>query len=860
MASVHGECDPNLLRLLLADALIEEDKAEVIEHLDTCDACQRTLESLAAGSLYWKNARRPANIPGDDPPTHTYPVPSPSGLSGSGSDGHPAEEAGTLDFLAPASDPGHLGVLGPYQVIGVIGRGGMGVVLKALDPALGRTVAIKVLAPQLATSSQARRRFAREGRAAAAIAHEHVVTIHAVAVDPASGLPYLVMTYVPGLSLQDRIDIDGPLPPEQLLRIGMQAASGLAAAHAQGLVHRDVKPANILLQDGVERIKLTDFGLARAVDDASLTQSGVVAGTPLYMSPEQARAEPMDPRSDLYSLGSVLYAMCTGKPPFRAPTTMGVLRRIAEDTPRPVRELNPSAPPWLEALVAWLLAKDPADRPRSAAEVAELLGGCLAHVQSPVHVPLPAELVRRCSVQRVARTSRRSPVIAVLALLGLAGGLGMVGADRVANLVAFVLRIPTPDGWLAIEVYDPETTVFLDGEEVVITGAGVQEFRLRPGPHHLLAKKGERVVSRELFTITRGGRQTVRVGMEPAGAPALSPTAGLMVAPSADAIPDRNFAWRPGTVDPAGPNPALKAVLGGHFPQAWFAEFSPDGKVLATGCEPRAARLWDVATASEIAALKAHRKGDSAAVFSPDGRTLFTSGWDTTVRIWDVTTTAELAVLRGHTDGVGSLALSSDGRTLASASEDATVRLWDVERRCEIRALPEQSATVNCVRFSPDGKTLATAAGEWTDRGRRGEVKLWDVESGQEIASLGGHDWASWAVAFSPDGRTLASTGHEGTVKLWDLDNRQELKVFDAKVSVRPVAFSPDGKIVVTGTYGGRVAAWDVASGRQLVRPHCHADLILSTTFSPDGRTLATTSKDDTVKLWDVAALFGSRN
>ena len=153
------------------------------------------------------------------------------------------------------------------------------------------------------------------------------------------------MQYVTGVSLQDRLDRDGPLaPPKEIVRIGMQAAAGLAAAHAQGLIHRDIKPANILLENGVERVKITDFGLARAADDARLTQSGVVAGTPQYMAPEQARGEPVDPRSDLFSLGSVLYTLCTGLPPFRAGSTMGVLNRIANDPPRPIRETIPDFP------------------------------------------------------------------------------------------------------------------------------------------------------------------------------------------------------------------------------------------------------------------------------------------------------------------------------------------------------------------------------------------------------------------------------------------------------------------------------------------------------------------------------------
>ena len=359
-----------------------------------------------------------------------------NGRAGDATQGEPQTRDDGLDFLAPALTPGHLGRFGPYEVTGLLGRGGMGVVLKAFDPALHRVVAVKVLAPQLATSASARKRFLREARAAASVVHEHVVTIHAV--DEAGGLPYLVMQYVAGRSLQERIDADGPLGLIEILRIGMQAASGLAAAHAQGLVHRDVKPANILLENGVERVKLTDFGLARAADDASLTQSGVVAGTPQYMAPEQARGEPVDHRADLFSLGSVLYAMCTGRPPFRAETTVAVLRRVCDETPRPVREINPEVPEWLAALIAGLHAKDPADRPQTAAEVAELLGRDLARAQQPSH-PEPTAVADDPDVPpaktppRSAGGRRRWAVAVAALLLPSSRGLGLAEATGVAE-------------------------------------------------------------------------------------------------------------------------------------------------------------------------------------------------------------------------------------------------------------------------------------------------------------------------------------------------------------------------------------------------------------------------------------------
>jgi serine/threonine-protein kinase len=358
-------------------------------------------------------------------------------IGGSEAQGVPApDEAYPLDFLEPPRTPGHLGRLGHYEVIEVVGRGGMGIVLKAFDEVLHRSVAIKVLSPHLAASGTARRRFIREAQASAAVVNDHLITIHAVA--ETRGLPYLVMPLIVGESLQERLDRGGPLESREILRIGMQVASGLAAAHAQGLVHRDIKPSNILLENAIQRVKITDFGLARAVDDASLTQSGVVAGTPLYMAPEQARGERVDHRTDLFSLGSVLYTLCTGRPPFRASSTVAVLKRVCEDTPRPIRDINPEIPEELVAVIDRLHAKDPARRFQSAAEVSELLGRHLARLQQPSLVPeatLPAQTAP--SVPRAARGRRKKWVrlaalglLSVVMVMSVAAGIGHLMGGR----------------------------------------------------------------------------------------------------------------------------------------------------------------------------------------------------------------------------------------------------------------------------------------------------------------------------------------------------------------------------------------------------------------------------------------------
>jgi Leucine-rich repeat (LRR) protein len=369
------------------------------------------------------------------------------------------ENAGPeLSFLGPPSAPGSLGRLDQFEVLEVIGQGGTGVVLRARDTKLERIIALKVLAAPLVVSGTARQRFAREARAAAAVRDEHVVAIHAV-YDEAP-VPYLVMEFIDGCNLETHVRRPLPTAPAageegrasgrgaplevlEVLRIGLHVASGLAAAHRRGLIHRDVKPANILLENGVQRVKLTDFGLARAADDASLTQTGFIAGTPLYMAPEQAAGEPIDARSDLFSLGSVLYELCAGCPAFRAPSTVAVIRRICDETPRPLREVNPDLPEGLCRLIEQLQAKKPADRPASAQEVADRLAQLLAD-QSCGKSRAADRTAARKAAARLAGLVRRRWHWAAVAMVLLAGGLGVGEATGVTDVRGTVVRLFSP--------------------------------------------------------------------------------------------------------------------------------------------------------------------------------------------------------------------------------------------------------------------------------------------------------------------------------------------------------------------------------------------------------------------------------
>ena len=409
-------CEDDKLIAVLRDGEDAAQHQEVVEHIEQCPRCQKRFDELAAGAQDWTKARQA--LLNDDPCSENR-VGSAKWDYSLRNEGPVAwTESMASQLLSPASHPELLGRIGRYDVERLIGSGGMGIVFKAHDSELNRPVAIKILAPYLSSSGPARKRFAREARAAAAVVHEHVVPIYNVETE--REVPFLVMHYIAGESLQGRIDREGALELCEILRIGMQVASGLSAAHQQGLVHRDIKPSNILMEQGVERALITDFGLARAADDASLTRTGFHPGTPQYMSPEQAAGEQVDARSDLFSLGSVLYTMCTGRPPFRAETSLGVLRRITDVEPRPIREINPNIPEWLCVIISKLMAKRADDRFTSAQEVAELLEDCLAHVQQPTSSPLPSSLVpHAATVRRSVSNVTRTGVMIMLGTLGI---------------------------------------------------------------------------------------------------------------------------------------------------------------------------------------------------------------------------------------------------------------------------------------------------------------------------------------------------------------------------------------------------------------------------------------------------------
>ena len=506
---------------------LPEPELETLEqHLSDCAACGDTLQALNAEDTLVQLTRsaQPALPEADlvddliprvqqllsDPTSAIDPATGPA---------RDERAEGIRRLLRPTEEPDELGRLATYRVLDHLGTGATGVVFEAQDEQLERTVALKILRPSLGQAARAR--FLQEARAAAAIDHENVVTIYQVGED--HGLAFLAMQRLDGETLETLIKREGTLPTDQILDIGRQLALGLRAAHAENLIHRDVKPANIWVETGRNRAKILDFGLARVLDDGpQLTESGMIAGTPAYMSPEQARGQGVDERSDLFSLGCVLYRLATGQLPFQGANALATLRAIEKRHPEPPQSLNPDVPQPLADLVMWLLEKAPNHRPQSADAVAEALQRIAEND--------PQLTVSRQHRTSRARTAWRWAVGLVAVLL-----LGVPGYFTAPTII----RIVTNQGQLVIETDDPNIKVEIlqDGEVVrVVDLQSEQSIDLTAGAYGLQLADADAdwSLSTDRVILTRGGKKIVEVRHELTG----SPRVGTDLAQSPSPAPD----------------------------------------------------------------------------------------------------------------------------------------------------------------------------------------------------------------------------------------------------------------------------------------------------------------------------------
>jgi WD40 repeat protein/tetratricopeptide (TPR) repeat protein len=758
------------------------------------------------------------------------------------------------ETLAPeeaASTGGVVTVLVPgYEILGELGRGGMGVVYKARQVGLNRLVALKMILAGGHAGPQERARFRAEAEAVACLQHPNIVQIYEVGEH--DGLPFFSLEYVDGGSLAQKL-ASTPQPPRLAASLLETLARAMHYAHQHNIVHRDLKPVNILLATPARGLafapdparakaqagfvpKITDFGLAKQMhSEQGQTRTGAVMGTPSYMAPEQAEGKKdIGPWTDVYALGAIFYEMLTGRPPFNGQTALETVRQVVSTEPVPPTRLQPRVPCDLETICLKCLHKEPKKRYATAEDLADDLRRFLH--EEPIRArPTGA-------VERTIKWAKRRPTLAalvavsVLALVALFAG-GVVHNARLAQAVQRAEDRAEEARQQLVRLHVANGTRCVDeGNCFQAVSSFAEALRLDQGhaDRETMHRRRIGAVLRQCPRLAQvwahqGAVNAVQMGGD-----------GRRVVTASDDHTAR--IWSTGSSAAAAvlrhDGPVLDVALGGN------------GRLLATASADGTARLWD-ARGKPLGTLK-HGAAVSGVAFSPDSRELLTVG-GATVGVWDVTTGKRLAALK-HDAAVRYAAFSQTGRLLVTACDDGAARLW---QRAAVPSAGQSTdgtpplvvrhrGPVVFAAFGNQDRSLVTTSEDRTAR-------VWATATGEPVGPPLGHARAVTRAVFGRDGRRVATAGEDGLVRVWWVATGEMLGALRHGSAVKHVQLSPDGGQVAIASDDNTARVWEAATGEPLTPPLLHNGTVNQLAFSPDGQFLATCSTDHTVRLWNLA-------
>ncbi len=732
----------------------------------------------------------------------------------------------------------HPKVLGKFHIQRLLGRGGLSLVYLAVDPDLDRLVALKVPRPEVLLTGSLRRRFVREAEAASRLEHENIVRVLEAGQD---GLVcYIASEYCAGGTLAGWIEqCKEPVSLEASAEIVRNLADAAQHAHRRGILHRDIKPSNVMVDEPTAdqsgpssgaglRVRLTDFGMAKLLESGdSETRTGDIIGTPAYMSPEQAsgRNDDVDVRSDVYSLGTILYELLTGRPCYRGAGDADTLRRILTDDPPAPRQLRRDVPRDLEAICLKCLAREPNLRYSTADALANDL---TRYLKSEPTVARPLH-----GWDRALKWARRHPARAAL-----------LGVVTLSLVVVF----------LTVAGYNARLVHALQSKD----RAQQNEAAARMAAEDARYKAEQQAVRMRRMLYAAD----MKVAFEALqhGELRLASQRLTQYAPKNDTEDLRTFLWH-----------YLKRrcegeaqLLAGHRDSVYCAEFSPDGQHIASAGADGDIILWNANDGRRVATLASNGFEVNGLDYSLDGQWLAAVGDGATIRVWsvvDVENNLHEAIPNTiHVEGdraIYSVAFSPDGRLLASGGQDNRVHLWNTTDWSSGGKLVEHEDHIESLAFSPDGSRLATGS---TDR----TVKLWDVQSRSVLHTLDAHRKEKSRVSrvvFSHDGMRLVSCGlHDEQALVWDTQTGDLLAALEGHQDwVQGASFSADDALIATACKNGIVRLWDSSSYTEVARVVGHHGRVWNATFSPHAQRLATAGADGRVLIWNIDEIFRRR-